>query len=264
MPKVTERNQLESYFLKLPLELRQQIYDLHFQQATILISELSEDGYKLSAALKMPRQMPALASRNCFYPPIPFVRKPIPLLRLPLVCRQIYGETIEYVYKTNTFRLGYHKLASLLPTLAIFPQKHMEMLTSLHFEFCINELVKDIGLGPRQPNPNYEQTVTSWTASSPGKSRQRRKWVTLWTFLTTLPNLERLHVLFIQFPTIYSFSEGRAFWSILAPLLQFNKKERLAVFEVEWQLSKIYAYDRENWLPSESLVKAIPFDLTWK
>ena len=257
MPNVTERNHLESGLLKLPVELRQQIYDLHLKQATILIQELSDrkGHYRLSSAMRRP--FAVLVNGRRPHPHSRVVRNPSQLMHLLLVCRQIYCETIEYIYRRNTFRFVHHEPAFLLPTLSIFPQKHLDTLRSLEFQFCIDILVKDLGLEKCQPGPYYERTPTSWTASLGGRSRQQQRWAALWTFLATLPNLQRLHVAFTRLPGPDNLTDDWVFWSILAPLLQFNKRERLAMFEVEWQ-RKI-----KDWGIPDGWTNAIPFQVVW-
>ena len=254
MPKVAERNQVQSHMLKLPLELRQQIYDLYFKETTFLMHELYEGGYKLSAtSQKLPHHIQGC--RLAFYPPT--YRRPNGLLQLPLVCRQIYCETIEYLYKKNTFVFGGYSEALLLPTLSTFPQKHMDTLRSLEFRFCIDILIKQLGLGNGQPSPSYERPTTSWTTNLAGKSKQRRKWTAFWAFLATLPNLQRLHVTFTRLPGPDSLTDDCVFWSIVAPLQQFNQRERSVVFEVDWQRNT------DGWRLPEGLTEAVPFQLAY-
>jgi hypothetical protein len=240
------------------VELRQQIYDLHLKQATILIQELNDGNgrYQLSSAVRVPDMVPGPGQKH-LYPRSLFAREPNQVLRLPLVCQQIYCETIEYIYRMNTFEFRYHAEALLLPTLSIFPQKHLAKLRSLEFRFCIDVLAKDLGFGKWQSDSYYERTVAFWTASSPGKARQRRKWTAFWTFLATLPNLQRLHVAFTRLPGPDTLADNCVFWWILAPLLQFNKRERLAVFEVEWQRST------KGWRLPDGWKKAVPFQVVW-
>lgn len=256
MPKVTERNQVQASILKLPLELRQQIYDLFFQQTMFLMHELYDDGYKLYATIqKIPHHIQG--ARLAFYPPTYHPGRPNGLLQLPLACRQIYCETIEYIYKKNTFVFGGYSEALLLPTLSIYPQKHMDTLRSLEFRFCIDILIKQLGLGTSQPDPSYERSVTSWTSSLAGKSRQRRRWIEFWTFLTTLPNLQKLHVTFTRLPGPDSIADDCVFWWIVAPLLQFNEREHLAAFEVDWQRNT------KGWRLPEGWAKTVPFQLAF-
>ena len=256
MPKVAERNQVQSHILKLPLELRQQIYDLYFKQTTFLMHELYEGGYKLSAtSQKLPHHIQGC--RLAFYPPTSYRGRPNGLLQLPLACRQIYCETIEYIYKKNTFILGGHSEALLLPTLSIFPRKHMDALRSLEFRFCIDFLIKQLGLGNGQANSYSEHPTASWTTNLAGKSRQRRRWTAFWAFLATLPNLQKLHVTFTRLPGPDSLTDDCVFWSIAAPLQQFNQRERSVVFEVDWQRNT------DGWRLPEGLTEAVPFQLAY-
>ena len=64
------------------------------------------------------------------------------LLNLPLVCRQLYVEVIEHIYKRITFSFSYDE-AVLLPTLSVFPQKHLDMLRSLDLKFYTEVIIKD-------------------------------------------------------------------------------------------------------------------------
>ena len=254
MPEVTEQNQVQASILKLPLELRQQIYDLYFQQRTFFVQEVYDCGYKLYARAKLPYHIPYAGSE---YPNAYLVRTLKGLLYLPLVCRQIYYESIGYLYQKSTFSFEDYNEASLLPSLAIFPQKPLDTLRSLEFRFCIDVLVKRLGLGKDPPGPYHERSDTPWTASLPGPSRERLRWAAFWAFLAALPNLQRLHVTFTRLPGPGSPADECVFWRMISPLLRFSKREPLSSFEVEWQRNT------KDWFLPDRWKKAAPFQVVW-
>jgi hypothetical protein len=185
------------------------------------------------------------------------------LLTLPLVCRQLYSETVENLYRRNTFRFTDHKLDFLLPSLAVFPRKRLDTLRSLELNFCINALNREFKLDGRSPRcppgPAHEHNVDSWAANTMGVTRHRRKWVRLWQFLATLLRLERLHVEFTKLPSLFPgswvYTSDDTYRWILAPLLHFERRERLRAFVVEWQ---------RDWRLSEGWEKGMPFEMKWK
>jgi hypothetical protein len=218
------------------------------------MQELYDGGYKLYAPTKLPCHIPYAGSA---FPNRYHVRALKGLLYLPLVCRKIYCETIGQLYQKNTFSFADYNEALLLSSLAIFPQKHLDTLRSLEFRFCIDVLVKTLGLGKCRPAPSYDRAITSRTASLPGQSGQRRSWTALWTFLAALPDLQRLHVTFTRLPGPNSPADDCVFWWIVAPLLQFNEREPLAEFEVEWQRN------RKDWHLPDGWKKSVPFQVVW-
>ena len=259
-PGITQRNHNECSFLKLPLELREQIYDLCTQPATFRIHELNVDGYKLIATQ---RGHDLNSYENVGILPRRGIVVRTHLLALPLVCRQIYSETVENMYRRNSFRFTDHKLAFLIPSLAVFPRKHLDTLRSLELSFCINVLSREFrldGSSPRfPPGPTHEHNVDSWAADALGLTGHRRKWIRLWQFLATLLRLERLHVEFTTLPPLYPWSwvytSDDTYGWILAPLLHFKRRERLREFVVEWQ---------GDWRLSEGWEKSMPFEMKWK
>ena len=250
-PMVTERNRLQSYFLQLPLELRQQIYDDYFTPGTVILYESSAQDFRLSYTEESIRQhwIKLLAS--------PGLQQFLPgkdLLNLSLVCQQIYFETVHYLYERHTFHIPNH-LALAMPELKLFPRKHLDSLRSIELRFCFDVLAKNLKTAKLKSAPYCEKAINLWMAHVPGRSKERRKWLALWKLLAELPLLERLRVEFMWLPGPHQLTVDEFMW-IVAPLLLFKRAKPLNNFDVV-----------SSWVPeppSPGWVKAIPYQLKWR
>jgi hypothetical protein len=221
-PEVTERNRLQSHFLQLPLELRQQIYEDYFKAKPIELHEYSAHGFRLSYKVGPYRNRPVFH--------VPYSRNGKDLLQLPLACRQIYSETIHYIYERHTFHIPGH-LALAMLRLELFPQKHLDSLRSIELKFCFDVLAQYFKTAKLRCAPYCEKAINPWMAHIPGRYKKRREWLAGWKLIAELPMLERLRVEFAWLPGPIELRSDEIEW-IMAPLLQFKRPKPLVTFEV--------------------------------
>jgi hypothetical protein len=233
MQKITEQNGLESHLLRLPVELRLQIYDYIYSPSAIFtIREKLVHGRYALVSVDMTRAV----SRRCLCDlckacvQFPFKDA----LALPLTCRQIYTETIPYVHGRSKFCFGDTRLNLSLPH--VIPAKHLQCITSLRLLFYVDRLIDlfDVSQTPFSKEPKFvndPNLAVTW---------RRKKYVRLWPYLAmTLVNIRGLTVIFRRFeiPDNDIAREQRFCDWLLTPLLQSRDGEslwshRLARFEV--------------------------------
>ena len=246
-PKITQRNCNECSFLKLPLELRQQVYDQCFRPTAFTIHELASNRYKLITT----------KAKNLPFPPLQLIVPKKELLELPLTCRQLYCETIEYLYTKTAFRFTNHDLAMQLPRLSVFPRKHLDNVRALELKLCVDILVEELNFGA-PPDPLPDRSVDLQVLKAARSTKLWRRWTALWVFLAGLPRLERLQVEFARLSRLgqlFQIKDWMCEW-LLEPLMRFERRERLRVFVVEWP---------RGWKPSGEWKQSssMPFELKW-
>ena len=235
-PKVTARNQDLSPLLRLPLELRVQIYEYTYAHpAIITISEVvRHNSYRLLGHVRLSGQHTPKCGRNqsceCS------IRYSV--LALPLTCRQTYTDTIHYLYDKATFRLTNNRLILSLPS--TLPAKHLRNITALSLRFDYGTLVTALHLPQKLHGLTGLHTTTT----------RRREYIAFWHFLATaLSNLRTLIVSFSETGADSSDLELEIYKWLLAPLVQSNESvsgtfwsSKLTVFDVRlphmpWSLS---------------------------
>ena len=237
-PEVTERNQRLSPLLRLPLELRAQIYNYaHAPHAIITVSEdLRRNRYRLVAHVRLsgqhtPECNRRKSTRSC--------SSPNTVLALPITCYQMYTETIHYLYDNNTFRFTNNRLILSLPS--TIPTNHLRIITSLCLTFDLDPLTTALRL-PR--------IMEGDAGDSRAAKMHRKEYVDFWQFLaTTLRNLQTLLVFFRRKNIGDSDLEPRICEWLLTPLFQFEEGEsksswgpKLTLFDVRLDI----------WFPTSS------------
>ena len=209
--EVTERNQSLCGLLKLSPELRVQIYGYIYTSSTIItISDnLTRNGYRLSACLRLSDdENPEWERRmnTCSRA----VRNTV--LTLPITCRQIYTETIHYLYGNATFCFNDRRLIFSLPL--TIPIKHLRALTSLCLTFDIEPLTTEFCL------PHLLEGVTDRSRAG---VRRRTEYVEIWHFLAiALRSLQTLIISFHREDTPAPGLEPQVCKWLLAPLSQLK------------------------------------------
>ena len=234
-PKATKHNVSHSHLLRLPAELRQQVYDLYLESGTINIQELSWEGaeYKLVGSKTLTRYYPDknICMRTGLGPVIPEG------CRLPLTCQQIYTATIEYLYTRNTFRFNSHDEALLLPRLMVFPRKYLDILRSLELHFCMDSLAQLLKFTNLSHGPKHNRSVHSLPLEVIHSTKQWKRWVAFWKFLATLSNLRSLHVELSRLATMVGHANTKEWmieWS-LAPLMRYERQNSLRQLKIAWR-----------------------------
>jgi hypothetical protein len=209
--EVTECNQKLYPLLRLPLELRAQMYDyIHTPPGIITVSDdLRCNGFHLIGRMRLSGQHTPECERRkstCSF------SVPNNVLALPITCRQIYTETIHYLYDSNTFCFNDSGLVLSLPS--TIPVKHLRTITSLCFTFDLAPLTTTLHL------PRLLQCGTDWSLAA---IRRRKEYIEFWHFLaTTLSNLQILLVSFHRKNT-WVATDPRIYKWVLAPLFQFKE-----------------------------------------
>jgi hypothetical protein len=232
--ELTERNELESDLLRLPLELRMQIYEyIYTPAATIHIADQISrantfrlQAHMVESSLHDPSCHIRESSCRCFVRRVGFT--------LPLTCRQLYSETIHYMYTTNTFRFLDNRLSLSLPN--TIPVKHLQCITSLNLTFDVDQLVQSIQL---RSLLQKKQLPTYLARSS---TRHRNAYIEFWHFLST--TLTKLQSLVVTFYRMGSHDDDKVLeqricdW-FLAPLFQRAEGERQRLWSPELKLFEV-------------------------
>lgn len=229
-PKATKQNQLRSTFLRLPFEIRQQIYDLVLAPATFTIHEVNTTKcqYKLAATATI--HWYVHDKRN----PDPKSNVVIKggILDIPLSCRHLYGEGIQHIYARNTFRLENFELCRLLPSYYVFSRSQLDCLKRLELQFEAMDIVKYFNLRDFRFDP---QSAIQLRRLATPNNRRRTKWAALWAFLSQLPQLHTLRVEFLRIVREGSIKrESEVHDWILHPVSRSDHLDRLSVFNVSW------------------------------
>ena len=210
-PQVTQRNLDQSPFLSLPLEIRQQIYELYYESDVVKIQDLSYDGtYFLTATVPLSLRWPPGRGKTSY-----LWQK---LLGLPLTCRTIYPEAMRYLYAKTSFRFTDPRLAMRVPdTIAM---NHLQSISSIEFSFFLHLLVDYFARSEIRAVKSKLPSLGQKRAHS----RKEATWPMLWSTISSLSNLKRISLQIYHDPSIPELEMHP--WKsqfILEPFLQFDK-----------------------------------------
>ena len=160
--QTTDLNIHHSHFLgKLPTEIRQAIYKIYYQDSNFV---LAREGVLPSKHIAWMHDKDWRYLRED--PGIHRVYVQKGVLSLPLTCRQIYAESIDYIYSIPQFECFGVDNAFELPQI-LLPQRWQAM-TSFHFWFDVSQIIGN-----------------AW-------SGRLREWEEFWQALGKLPHMKRL------------------------------------------------------------------------
>lgn len=240
--KFTEHNRCSSALLSLPPELRIQIYDYCYAPHAIfdIWEDLHRDDHDLVYSARLYGGHTAECDRHentcaCFL-------QLGNMLALSLTCRNLYTDTIHYLYAHHTFRFNDNRLNLSLPT--TIPTKHLRTISSLCLTFDTHLLIDAMGI------TSSELSETSLLGSP---LKYRKAYEKYWYFLaTTLSNLQTLRITINHHPSNNPAFEKRVWDFLLRPFHQPKEdstkslwSDRLTLFEV--MLRSVGPYDHEPW-----------------
>jgi hypothetical protein len=193
--QMTDLSTHTSQFLgKLPTEIRQAIYEICYKHSNFV---LTREGVLPSKHVAWMHKKDWRYLRED--PGIHRIYVQKGVLSLPLTCRQVYAESIDYVYGVPQFECFGVDDAFELPQI-LLPQR-WQALTSFHFWFDISQIMGKT-LGGRL-----------------------REWERFWQALGKLPHLKRLEAHIATNPPFLTRHEGALFSNqdicdqVLKPLL---------------------------------------------
>jgi hypothetical protein len=220
-PELTEEN-AENVLLRLPAELRLQVYDLIYASSKhIIIKEAGRKGH-IQGVTWSKTYCPCVRTGCCIYSEctVPISND---IMALSLTCRTLYAETIGYVYSKNRFHFNQYQMITSIPS--IIPAKHLRNIRSLSLNFAVDHLIKSLHL--IVTNPSAKPSSPSYKFSLPTVlSLYERKdpWMELWRlFAITMIDLQRLSVIFnrISPKGIPALERQTCEW-VIEPLLIFS------------------------------------------
>ena len=229
--RTTGLNQRTSHFLgRLPLEIRQEIYQMYYKDSRFV---LDREGVLPSKHVAWMHRKDWRYLRED--PGIGRIYVQRGVLSLPLTCRQMYSESIGYVYSTPDFECFGTKNAFELPRI-LLPQRWQAM-TSFHFWF---------------------QTAEFMGVTNSGRPRvyQMAEWQRFWRAVAELPRLRRLSA---SIGSTYNHltQDGGVIYSnqdicdqVLEPLLDITN---IPTFEI-WLSRRLRSMERYT---------SAPFRLSW-
>ena len=245
--------------LRLPIELRLQIYDLVYSpSAAIIIRDSGHKGHVKGMTFSK-TYCPCVSSGCCSYSECV---GPVSdgILSLSLTCRQLYAETIAYVYNKNKFHLNEYETIASIPEL--IPSKHLQSISSLSLNFAVEPLIKSLHLVCRNPSVQANQPSYKFNDA---RIARRTQWIQLWKLLaTTMVQLQRLSVTLNRIaPKGIPRLEQQVCEWVLEPLLVFNQRTTaLRSFDVSLGFAwKELVSETERVLAEKAAPKALPFVL---
>lgn len=165
-PQCTSQQTQCAFLTALPLDVRVIVYDMVLGGETYHISAASPKDRIRSFACQVPQRINEHVHGECHVPLRTGSRQ---LLSLLYTCRKIYSETVEILYKTNTFEFTQTFCAMRLLKIMLPPQR-LGSIRRLRYYMRI----------PRHPTLN---------------SRSKRDWDDLWQFFATeLSGVQHLHI----------------------------------------------------------------------
>ena len=246
--EATRWNANHCHLLRLPPELRLQIYELCFEASMVTIEEVRvhKAGYKVvgNGGPEYSYYRRGLSSYSSYKNRRYALKKVAPFLPdavgLPFTCRYIHNETIEYLYTTNTFRFESHDQSFLLPRLQIFPQKYLDRIRSLELRFCVDELMADLRSAESLncSDGHKKRTRIPLPLGPQGPSKRCKQWIALWTLLPSLPQLRSLRVEFTRYHPFHHYTrvpvEAWMIEWLAAPMVKFESESSLEASSVGW------------------------------
>lgn len=229
-PGITQRNLDHSPFLSLPLELRQQVYDIYYSFLdSVTIQDLTFDGTFILTSYRTCTEQwpPGRADGRTIFKD---------LLGLPLVCRIIFTEAIPFLYKRVSIRFTDPEFAVSIPkTISL---KMLDAVRSLEFSFSLHISLEKMTTSKRDI-----------LMASRYRIFKIEDWKLLWPALAALRGLRNLTLKIHEQSPSMAVSLPRVGESlrqlrvpigldhtILDPLLCFGKGEELKVqVELCWR-----------------------------
>lgn len=209
-----------AFLAKLPLELRQQIYSEYYEDAVLNISR-TVNGLQTRLTASTDSHNPRYNKTDRRYRHVE-----TGLLDLPLTCRQVYAESIDYLYSCNTFRCAHP--TDILGLQKEFLPQRFEAITSLRFEFAYFWLLEDHGDGSRQVIKD--------------------EWRKVWEVVASLPHLERVVVRLFGAgrrngrPMGVDYPNDEVGDAVLEPL-RLVTRPKLFDVQVSWQVADPTAFE---------------------
>ncbi|KAI9704664.1 MAG: hypothetical protein M1820_005412 [Bogoriella megaspora] len=183
-------NQESSSFLRLPAEIRQQIYEYFFDHIEVAIVSTQSKFSRKTSGYTLPNDRRYFRMPHWTSTPEPFLIER-GVIDLPLTCRRIYSESIDILYSRLTFVLtGPSDLFELCHLL--LPQR-LNVLTSLRFDLSgfywmhiLRKQIRESNHREYQPMPRY----------LPVEYPDWEKWGAEWTLvrevMSAMPKLKSI------------------------------------------------------------------------
>ena len=266
-PQITARNSRESHVLRLPLELRLQIYDdIPSEPVTINMRESHERG-SIEAVTYAWTYCSCASSGCCSHSPcLPLIRCNN-IMALPTTCRQMYAETIARNYRYNTIRFAHYPFVLSIPE--ILPAKHLRSITKIGLHFNVDPLIENFRRGIILEGAHTDPI--SGDMRSPLPAKRREQYINLWKILATdLLNLQDLRVTFKRQTWTDDSLEQRICEWFLGPLLllsegSYERSKAIAHFKVQlafaWRGEEFVSVVH-TLLAAKSTGQVVPFTLT--
>ncbi|KAF2878534.1 hypothetical protein BDV95DRAFT_24814 [Massariosphaeria phaeospora] len=224
-------DQLQSRLMSLPLELRQMIYRSVVGDSTMhMILKENKLGHlrcKAPSAIQCPLGFNGrtlsreccwgtVDSANIWAPRRGNVVEPTDGDILPLLqtCRQIYSESINYLYSTNTFSFSDLDCLRYFSTTPRF-----SLIQTLDIEWCLSWPIYD---------PFAQHLLLSNPALFP--PHDEATWEETWRIVAAMPHLAFVRVSLLYFD---GFRDPRCEGRMLAPLWGVTRPKRFEV-HVSW------------------------------
>ncbi|KAL5466258.1 hypothetical protein PMIN06_000228 [Paraphaeosphaeria minitans] len=193
-PRGVSRNQSASRLMQLPLELRQMIYRAAIGDSVMhMVLKKHKLGHQ---RCKAPTIAECLEQYSFFSPdnvwsPLgePMDNPPATdgdILPLLLTCRQIYSESIDYLYSTNTF--SFSDLDCLRYFSSTILPHRWSLVQNIDIEWCISWPIYD---------PLAQALLISLPALYP--PHDEATWESTWRIISDMPSLKWLRVRLMYF-----------------------------------------------------------------
>jgi hypothetical protein len=209
--------------LSLPLEIRQQIYELYYESDVVKIRDLNYDGtYFLAASVPLSLRSPPGRGQTSY------MWKN--LLGLPLTCRTIYPEAMEHLYTKTSFRFTDPRLAMRIPeTIAM---KHLQSISAIEFSFFLHLLIDYF----KRSGVRAVKSKLGNLKQRQSQSRKEATWPMLWSTISSLSGLKRISLQIFHYPSFPKL-QMQPWMSqyILKPFLRLDKSTGIEVaIDVCW------------------------------
>ncbi|KAF2471249.1 uncharacterized protein BDR25DRAFT_303317 [Lindgomyces ingoldianus] len=226
-------DQSQSRLLRLPLELREMIYRYVLGDSTMhMILKEQRLGHlrcKAPSAVECPLGYNGLTlSRECcwgtvdsanIWAPMSGVMEPTDGNILPLLrsCRQVYSESIQFLYSTNTF--SFSDLDCLRYFSCTTLPHRFDLIQTIDLEWCMSWPIYD---------PIAQQLLLNNPALYP--PNDEATWEETWRIIANMPNLSFIRVSLLYFD---GFRDPTCESKMLAPLRNVTRPRKFEV-HVSW------------------------------